>query len=223
MVSTLVNEMRIDRDLARERGARYDDYWKERKTHFIAPEIFANQPKIYLEIGAGTGWFFLELAERHPDTFFIAVERDRMRGNRLMHRANRAGLQNVSAHRGNIIPALIHGIPDASLDRIYILYPCPWPKTSHRKNRWYLHPIMPHLKRALKPGGLLIWASDQQFYIEEAEYVSRKKYELETLAFGPLAPNEYNNLSEFPPGRTKFEATFRASGLSCFELVSKKR
>jgi tRNA (guanine-N7-)-methyltransferase len=212
----------MNRDLSRSKPVLYEAFWKERNAEFIPPEIFSTHKRVFLEIGAGTGWFFLEMAARHPDIFFLPVERDRMRGNRLVYRATRKNLSNVAAFRGNAIPALIHGIPEESLERIYILYPCPWPKTAHRKNRWYLHPIMPHLIRVLKPGGILVWASDQRFYIDEAHYVCEKQFGLKTLSHGVLQQNPYNDLAEFPEGRTKFEHTFLASGHPCHELIVQK-
>jgi tRNA (guanine-N7-)-methyltransferase len=218
-----LNVARLRWDLkSRPSTDKYDAYWGQRNTHFIPMTALEGYAHTFLEIGAGTGWFFVELAKRFADTHFVAVERCRTRGNRLVHRAKRAGLTNLSAFRGNAIPAIIHGIPDASFDRVYILYPCPWPKTSQRKNRWYLHPIMPHLVRILKPGGLILWASDQEFYIREAHFVSEHIYGLKVEVSGQLAPNAFNHLALLPEGRTKFEHTFLQSGQSCFELVVRK-
>ncbi len=220
-METSVNPSRIAWDLRRPR-AQYEVHQKNRKVDVVPPETFLRHSQIYLEIGAGTGWFFLEMARLNPNIFYIAIERDRMRGNRLVYRAEREGLSNVAAYRGNVIPPLIHGIPTASLERIYILYPCPWPKTSQRKNRWYLHPVMPHIVRLLKPGGLIIWASDQKFYIDEAKFVCENLYPLTTLSYGELKANPYNDLDKFSQGRTKFEHHFLASGQACFDLVVQK-
>lgn len=222
-MTSLINETRLDIDSTRTKSVKYENFWKEHNASFIDLSLFSQHKKIFLEIGAGTGWFFLEMAKNNPDTLFIAIERDRMRGNRLLHRTKKAGLNNVKSYRGNIVPAFINGILENSLDRIYILYPCPWPKMSQRRNRWYLHPVMPHLVNCLKPDGLLIWASDQQSYIVEAEYVCNKKYNFKTVEQGELRANPYNNLAEFPSGRTKFEASFLELNQKCYELVVQKR
>ena len=221
-----VNQGRLNWDLKSQGHAsgngQYEKYWAERNIQVLPPELFENKPRIWLEVGAGSGWFFVEMARQYPDTFLIAIERSKERGRRLVRKAGKSGLNNIAAFRGNAIPALIHCVPTASVDRVYILYPCPWQKNAQRKNRWYLHPIMPHLVRILKEGGLLIWASDQKFYIDEAHFVCREKYGLTPLAHGELAPNPYNDLDRFPGGRTKFESSFLTQGQPCYELVVRK-
>ncbi len=219
-----INRSRLALDLGHTSKfqTRREDYWKERKSEFISPSIFKENSSIHLEIGSGTGGFFMELAQKRPENFYIAIERCKTRGKALVKKTDKSGLQNIKGYRANAVPALIHGIPDNSVDRLYILYPCPWPKMSQRKNRWYLHTVMPHFLRILKPGGHFIWASDQKFYIDEAAYVCKEHYKLEILAHGEIAPNPYNDFDLFPTGRTKFERDFLGRGLPCFELIVTK-
>ena len=69
----------------------------------------------------------------------------------------------------------------------------------------------------------MIWASDQEFYIREAAFVSESKYQLQTLFNGQITPNLYNDLERFPNGRTSFENKFLSSGQPCFELISQRQ
>lgn len=202
--------------------ARNEKYWLDKGHTPIPRDIFEKHTKIWLEIGAGTGGFFLELAKRNSDSHLIAIERCKIRSGRMIQKYVKSQLPNIQGFRGNAIPALITGIPSESVERIYILYPCPWPKNAHRKNRWYLHAVMAHMVRILKPNGLLIWASDQEFYIREATYVSETKHKLKTLYSGTVAPNAYNDLASFPQGRTSFESKFLSANQPCFELISQK-
>ena len=183
------NPSRIEWDLKHSPShQQYEDFFKEefRKAPTI-PNDFLKPQSLWLEIGAGTGQFFESMARLHPDKNLVALERDRMRGKRLARRTEEAGLKNFLGIRGNAISALIKGVPQNSLERVYILYPCPWPKNSHRKHRWHFHPVMPHLLNALEPGGLIILASDQKFYVEEAHYVWEKQYGLEVLKAGEIS------------------------------------
>lgn len=213
---------RLAWDLRNNDCAQYGKFWTTKPYEIFPPKFFDRPQPMWLEIGAGTGNFFVELAKLYPDRFLVAVERCKTRGQRLMRKTQRSGLTNVAGFRGNAVPLLIQAIPDAALERIYILYPCPWAKTAQRRNRWHLHPAMPHLLRVLKPGGLIVWASDQKFYIDEAEWVCRNHFKMETLVHGPIAPNAYNDLDGLPQGRTKFEQTFLKNGQPCHELVVRK-
>jgi len=213
------NATRLKWDLGRAHDEEYERFWAGRTR--IPMEIFAKPGPIWLEIGAGSGGFCVELARRNPHASVVAIERCRTRGKTLVRKAEREALPNLSAFRGNAVPLVIGKIPTAALDRIYILYPCPWPKNSQRKHRWYLHPAMRHMVRSLRPGGLLIWASDQRFYIDEATLVAQGAHGLEILVHGAIAPNPHNDLEHSPAGRTKFEATFLAAGQPCYELVAR--
>lgn len=220
--SVTPNLSRINYDLHRQKSGQLDSFWHNKNPHTFSESLF-DHPAIWFEVGAGSGWFFTSLAEMHPDKRLIAMERSRMRGRRLVHRTRRTGLPNIHGFRGNAIGAMIHEVPTESVERLYILYPCPWPRNSQRKNRWYLHPLMNHFFRCLKPGGLMIWASDQEFFINEAHYVCVDKYALTELAWGKISPNPYNHIDQFPNGRTKFEFTFMQQGLPCYELIVAKK
>lgn len=218
----MINATRLSREMNFEEFKKFEAFYKARKGPQIPLPQLNQFAKVFFEVGAGTGHFFSELARENKDTYFIAVERDRMRGNALAAKAKRLQHPNFLGLRGNIIPSFLNELPDESLDQIFILYPCPWPKSSQRKHRWYLHAAMKHFVRTLKRGGNLVWASDQEFYIEEAEYVSRNYYPLTTEKVGTIAPNSWNYLTQFPSGRTKFEQHFLAAAQPCFELISKK-
>ncbi|MEZ4749725.1 MAG: hypothetical protein R3B54_03590 [Bdellovibrionota bacterium] len=213
---------RLDWDFECLVNPRFESQWaRYTPRNPIRPTWDSSRP-LYLEIGAGTGSFFRQLAVEQPENTFLAIERDRHRGKTLETRALRAGLDNFIGLRANAVPWVMHHIPDRALDRVYILYPCPWPKTSERKNRWYLHPFMEILLRKIRPGGHLIWASDQEFYIEEAAYTCDKKFSLRQLKKGVLTPHPLNFLDRFPSGRTKFESGFLSTQQPCFELLVEK-
>lgn len=200
---------------------RWEAHFKGRNHDFIPKESFTGK-SVWLEIGAGSGQFFSGLAQQFPDKHLIAIERDKMRAETLLGKAKRLGLSNFQAFRGNAISALLHGIPDASVEKIFILYPCPFYKSGQRKHRWYMHPAMPHFLRILKPHGQILWASDQKFYIEEAHFICQEKYKLAVLQFGEISLNPHNFLAFFPQGRTKFEASFMGVGQPVYELIVQK-
>jgi tRNA (guanine-N7-)-methyltransferase len=59
---------------------------------------------------------------------------------------------------------LLRELPDACLDKLFLLFPDPWPKSRHAKRR-FVHPAMlPLLARVLKPGAEWRVASDDPTY-----------------------------------------------------------
>ena len=60
--------------------------------------------------------------------------------------------------------ALLRLLPDCCLDRLFLLFPDPWPKLRHAKRR-FVHPaVLPLLGRVLKPGAEWRVASDDATY-----------------------------------------------------------
>ena len=59
---------------------------------------------------------------------------------------------------------LLARLPDACLDRLFLLFPDPWPKARHAKRR-FVHPAMlPLVARVMKPGAVWRVASDDPTY-----------------------------------------------------------
>lgn len=59
---------------------------------------------------------------------------------------------------------LLRSLPDASIDRLFLMFPDPWPKARHAKRR-FVHPSMvPEVARLLKPGAEWRVASDDPTY-----------------------------------------------------------
>jgi tRNA (guanine-N7-)-methyltransferase len=118
----------------------------------------------WLEIGFGGGEHLAAQAERRPDVLFLGAEPFQNGvASALRHIAAR-GLANVRLHDGDARD-LLGRLPDASLDRIFVLFPDPWPKTRHHKRRLLQTDVAAELARVLKPGGRLRFASDWADYV----------------------------------------------------------
>ena len=59
-------------------------------------------------------------------------------------------------------------LPDASLGRVMILFPDPWPKTRHHKRRFIQMDTLDALARVMKPGAELRFATDDPGYLSWA-------------------------------------------------------
>jgi len=62
-------------------------------------------------------------------------------------------------------------IPDASLSKVQIFFPDPWPKKRHHKRRLIQLPFVQRLVKKLMFGGVLHIATDWQDYAVHIQYV----------------------------------------------------
>src|SRR6201987_4654599 len=89
---------------------------------------------ICLEIGFGGGEAMLAEAKSHPRVGFIGVEPFVNGMAKALAGAQAEGLQNIRLHFDDAL-ALIAWLPDASLTRMDLIHPDPWPKRRHLKGR----------------------------------------------------------------------------------------
>ena len=141
--------------------------------------IFSFKPeKLMLEIGFGNGEHLAGQAKNNPKCGFIGVE----------------VFQNGVANLLNLITGIKEGvnlpddsvleegrsdnirvfsddvrllfkfIPDGSFDKIFLLFPDPWPKKKHASRRFINPDNLKELARILKKGGILRVATDHKVY-----------------------------------------------------------
>jgi tRNA (guanine-N7-)-methyltransferase len=77
------------------------------------------------------------------------------------------GLKNVRLHAGDARDVM-GALPDASLDRVMILFPDPWHKARHNKRRLIQDAFAIEIVRLLRPGGRLRFVTDWKDYADWA-------------------------------------------------------
>jgi tRNA (guanine-N7-)-methyltransferase len=132
----------------------------------LVPESLFATPRqgYWLEIGFGGGEHLLRNAQAHPEIGHLGCEPFINGLAKLVAAIGRDGLDNIRLHDDDALQVLDQ-LPDASLDRIYLLYPDPWPKRRHHKRRFVSDTMLGHFARVLKPGGLFCFASDIDHYV----------------------------------------------------------
>jgi tRNA (guanine-N7-)-methyltransferase len=121
----------------------------------------------WLEIGFGGGEHMAAQAGRHPDVLVLGAEPFTNGVASAVRHIDEQGLSNVRLHDGDV-RELIARLPDASLARVFILFPDPWPKARHHKRRLVQPETVAELARVLKPRGRLRFASDWADYVDWA-------------------------------------------------------
>ena len=134
-------------------------------TPFDPRELAPAAREVWLEAGFGAGEHLAGQALAHPDVLFLGAEPFVNGLGACLAHVDDAKLTNVRLHAGDVRD-LMNRLPDASIDRLYILFPDPWPKTRHKKRRLIQPDFVAEAARLLKPGAPLRFATDWADYAE---------------------------------------------------------
>ena len=128
-------------------------------------ELFAFAPdEFVMEIGFGGGEHLAHQAKCHPETGYIGIEPFINSMAKMLSSIDKADTQNIRLFDDDAV-LVLDWLPEASLDRVDLLYPDPWPKKRHWKRRFVNEVNLDRIARVLKPGGKFHFASDIDTYI----------------------------------------------------------
>lgn len=151
---------------ARKPGPRQQRLWDERLpdlTVDLSQPLAAQTPgthsELWLEIGFGGAEHLLWQAKHNPQALLIGCEPFEDGVIKALAGIEDDRLTNIRLHVDDARP-LLRWLPDASLDRAFILFPDPWPKRRHVKRRLVGTPTLDLLARVMKPGAELRVGTD---------------------------------------------------------------
>jgi tRNA (guanine-N7-)-methyltransferase len=133
--------------------------------------LFDHQPSDYwLEVGFGGGEHLAWQAEQNPAVGLIGAEVFLNGIASLLGHIEAKALSNIRIHAEDV-RQLLPCLPPASLSRIFVLFPDPWPKSRHAGRRFVHDDNLDLIAPLLKPGALLRIASDDPTYQAWAQAV----------------------------------------------------
>ena len=138
----------------------------------LDPEkVFARAgAETWLEIGFGGGEHLARQVEANPEVCFLGAEffvngiASLLGHLEELEAARSQEIGNLRIHQGDALD-LLAVLPPASLSRVFLLFPDPWPKTRHHKRRILRRETLGPLARAMKAGALLRVATDDADYL----------------------------------------------------------
>ncbi|WP_233350420.1 tRNA (guanosine(46)-N7)-methyltransferase TrmB [Henriciella barbarensis] len=167
MVDNLLPRLRLPRDAAA----------LDTPLHLFDAEV----SKLWLEIGFGGGEHVSSQAKASPDAGIMASEVFIEGIAKCLSDIDEMELPNVRLWDEDARD-LVDLLPDACLDRVFILFPDPWPKKRHQKRRIIQPDFLRELTRVMKPGARLRFATDVRSYADEALTIFLAEPRIEWLA-----------------------------------------
>ena len=124
-----------------------------------------------LDLGCGTGSFTVALAASYPDRHILCADVMLGRLRKVVRRSSRENVTNLEVLRVEARHLIGIMLPDASLDRIHLLCPDPWPKNRHRGHRLLCCDFTTQLHRVLKKNAVFHFSSDDENYCDAVNRV----------------------------------------------------
>lgn len=146
--------------------------------------LFPSKREVWLEIGFGSGEHAIAQAGRYPDIGLIACEPFINGVAALLSKIEASGVSNLSVTNADARDVM-DVLPDASINRVFLLYPDPWPKTRHHKRRFVNPDQIEMLSRVMAPGAQLRVATDIEDYVRHTLEAFDRTDAFEWTAEGP--------------------------------------
>ena len=127
--------------------------------------LFPGSSQIWLEIGFGGGEHLAALAEANAGVGFIGCEQFINGIASLLSHIQAANIGNIRIADADALD-LFTVLTSASINRVFLLFPDPWPKTRHHKRRFINQGNLDNMARVLTDGAQVRFASDHSGYCD---------------------------------------------------------
>lgn len=216
--SFVIRQGRMTEGQKKAHDRLWPSYGLNREQGVIDPrEIFGREAWLNLEIGFGMGQSLAEMAAAAPEQDFIGVEVHTPGVGAMLREIEERGLENVRIYAIDANDVIDLCLPDASIDRVMVFFPDPWPKKKHHKRRLIQREFVQRLRHKLRVGGILHLATDWENYAEHM-------LEVMDDSEGFMNAREEGGYSPRPDHRpvTKFEKRGENLGHGVWDLVYRR-
>ena len=124
-----------------------------------------------IDFGCGMGAHTLNLAQQNPNVGVLAIDVHTVGLLSIAESVAELGLTNICTHHGDGMDVMKDWLEPESIHEVHILFPDPWPKARHHKRRLIKEAFLRDVLICLKPGGKIIFVTDDESYFESANQV----------------------------------------------------
>ena len=177
-------------------------------------KYFNNNNPIYIEIGMGFGKFIIENARKNPNINYIGIERlDNVLARTLPRIPE--GISNLVILRLNALE--LDSVFDREIDRIFLNFSDPWPKTRHSMRRLTSQVFLEKYDKLFKDDMSIYMKTDNRdLYIFSLMSFSLYGYVLSEISFDLHEGDDSEIIT------TEYEDKFVKKGLPIYNVVATK-
>ena len=124
----------------------------------------AGHPTLTFELGCGHGHWLAAYSVAYPTEFCVGIDLITLRIQKSLRKQTKRELGNVLFMKAEATEFLDALPASTSLEKIFILYPDPWPKKKHHKNRFICPENLSRLAQRSTPGTQLHFRTDDADY-----------------------------------------------------------
>ncbi len=162
--------------ITRSQQRALDELWSVYGVEFDArplnfEALFGRAAPVVVEIGFGNGETLIEQAAANPNHDYLGIEVHEPGIGHCLLRAEAAGVRNLRIIAHDAVEVLRQQVPQASLSRLNLYFPDPWPKKRHHKRRIVQDAFVALVAERLVVGGTLNVATDWAGYAEHIDEV----------------------------------------------------
>jgi len=166
------------------------------KSFFDNNEVDISNKELWLEIGFGDGNHLFHNVENNSDILMIGGE---VYAHGIASLLKKITSNILTKARTRIfaddIRLLLSKLQDNSIDKIFVLFPDPWPKKKQNKRRLLNSGFFKELSRVMKKDAIVHIATDHHEY---AEFILQQMFESESFEWTAkckqdwMTPNKYH-------------------------------
>jgi len=137
----------------------------------LVPESVLGAGPVEVEIGCGNGHFLCQYAGERPGTTLIGIDIKKKRCTKAREKAERRGHRNILIINASA-EKILGELPAGSIEAFHIYFPDPWPKSRHRKRRFYTMQNLQRMHDLLRAGGRIHFGTDFFDYYIQAKVLT---------------------------------------------------
>lgn len=191
-------------------------YIKKPEDHKAMWKKEHNLPSLHVEIGAGKGDYWLEMARLYPDVKWVAIEKDPTVAAMAIRKSYQYELNNASMIIGDA-KFTMDWFDDGEIDVLHLNFSDPWPKSGHRNRRLSSRSFIEIYKRLIVKNGLIIMKTDnQQLFEFSLVMIGQEAFTLEEVSV------DFRRVEHPEDAISEYEQRFIDNGQPIYRAIWRK-